>query len=300
MSAITRRRFTAYGAGAAAALSLPRQAAAAAPRSVSLRDGTAVTALGQGSARVGQGKRAADEEAEALRVGLSLGLTLVDTAEIYGGGKAEELIGRAIAGRRNDVFLVSKVWPSHATPAGIRDACTASLARLGTDHLDLYLLHWRREVKDLRPVVETFEQLRAEGLIRRWGVSNFGVADMDELLAIPAGERCAVNQVPYSLANRAIERDLLPWCAQHRVPIMAYSPLGGHGSSILKDPALARIGSAYGQSAAVVALAWAIRSGNAIAIPESGSIAHVRENAAALTLTLSESDLRALDAAFPP
>ena len=299
MSAVTRRRFARYGAGLASAVLLPRPATATSPRTVDLRDGTAVTALGQGSARVGQGTRPVAEEEEALKVGISLGLTLIDTAEIYGDGKAEELIGRAIADRRDTVFLVSKVWPSHATPAGIREACTGSLTRLGTDHLDLYLLHWRHEVKDLASVVQTFERLRGDGMIRRWGVSNFGVADMSELFGVTSGQNCAINQVPYSLANRAIERDLLPWCAQHHVPIMAYSPLGGHGASVLRNPVLSRIASAHGQSAAAVALAWAMRARNTIAIPESGSVAHVRENAAALSFKLTEDDLRALDAAYP-
>ena len=299
MNAITRRRFAGYGVGLASGVLLPRHAKATSPRTVDLRDGTIVTALGQGSARIGQGRRPAAEEEDALKVGLSLGLTLIDTAEIYGGGKAEELIGRAFAGKRDTVFLVSKVWPSHATPAGIRNACTGSLSRLGTDHLDLYLLHWHHEVKDLAGVVETFEELRAEGLIRRWGVSNFGVADMDELFGVASGQNCAINQVPYSLADRAIERELLPWCAQHRMPIMAYSPLGGHGSSVLQNPVLSRIASAHEQGAAAVALAWAMRAGNAVAIPESGSVAHVRENAAALSLKLTEDDLRALDAAYP-
>lgn len=299
MSAITRRRFAGYGAALASAVLLSRQAGARSPATVDLRDGTAVPALGQGSSRIGQGKRPAAEEEEALKVGASLGLTLIDTAEIYGGGKAEELIGRAIAGRRDTVFLVSKVWPSHATPAGIRSACAASLSRLGTDRLDLYLLHWRHQVKDLAGVVGTFEALRAEGLIRRWGVSNFGVTDMDELFGLASGQNCAINQVPYGLADRAIERELLPWCAQHRMPIMAYSPLGGHSSSVLRNPVLLRIASAHEQSAAAVALAWATRAGNTIAIPESGSVAHVRENAAALSLKLTEDDLRALDVAYP-
>lgn len=299
MSAITRRRFTGSGAGLASSLLLPREATAISPRNVLLPDGTAVTALGQGSARVGQGKRSAAEEEEALKLGLSLGLSLIDTAEIYGGGRAEELIGRAITGRRDTVFLVSKVLPSHATPAGIRDACTKSLTRLGTDYLDMYLLHWRGEVKDLASVVEAFEWLRADGLIRRWGVSNFAVADMDELFGVPQGLNCAVNQVPYSLTNRAVERGLLPWCAQHGVPIMAYSPLGGDNTAVLKNPVLSRIASAHGQRAAAVALAWAMRAGNTIAIPESSSLTHVRENAVARQLQLTEDEARALDAAFP-
>ncbi|ACL58268.1 aldo/keto reductase [Methylobacterium nodulans] len=299
MNAITRRRFAACSAGLISALSLPRIATSAAAQTVSLSDGTVVPALGQGSARLGQGRHPLAEEEQAMSTGLSLGMTLIDTAEIYGDGKAEQLIGRVIKGRREEVFLVSKVWPSHATRAGIQSACSASLARLGTDHLDLYLLHWPDRVKDLAEVVGTFEQLRAGGQIWRWGVSNFGVAELDRLFRIPAGEHCATNQVSYSLADRKVERDVLPWCVQHRMPIMAYSPLGGEGSRVLRNPAVQRIASSQGQSSAAVALAWAMRSGNVIAIPESGSVAHVRENAAALTLRLGLDELRQLDQAFP-
>lgn len=156
-----------------------------------------------------------------MRVGISLGLTLIDTAEAYGGGLAEQMIGRVITGQRDHVFIVSKVLPSHADPAGIRRACEGSLGRLGTDHLDLYLLHWRDGIRDLSPVVSTFEELKAAGRIRRWGVSNFRVGDMEDLLRVPAGDRYAINQVEYSLANRHIERDLLPWC-QHKLPIRAH------------------------------------------------------------------------------
>jgi diketogulonate reductase-like aldo/keto reductase len=234
-----------------------------------------------------------------MSTGLSLGMTLIDTAEIYGDGRAEQLIGRVIKGRRDSVFLVSKVWPSHATRAGIQGACSASLARLGTDSLDLYLLHWPDRVKDLAEVVDTFEQLRAGGQIRRWGVSNFGVAELDRLVRIPGGERCATNQVPYSLAARTVEREVLPWCVQHRMPIMAYSPLGGEGSTVLRNPTVQRIATSRGESAAAVALAWAMRSGHVIAIPESGSVAHLRENAAALTLRLEPDEVRQLDQAFP-
>ncbi|SFU90992.1 Aldo/keto reductase [Methylobacterium sp. 174MFSha1.1] len=299
MTAITRRRFAACSAGLIWAAGLPRMAVSAAAPTVSLSDGTAVPAMGQGSARLGQGRRALADEEQAMSTGLSLGMTLIDTAEIYGDGRAEQLIGRVIEGRRDSVFLVSKVWPSHATPAGIRSACSASLARLETDHLDLYLLHWPDRVKDLADVVDTFEQLRAGGQIRRWGVSNFGVADLDRLFHIPAGDRCATNQVPYSLADRKAEREILPWCAQHRMPIMAYSPLGGEGAHVLQNPAVRRIAASRGASAAAVALAWAMRSGTVITIPESGSVAHVRENAAALTLNLERDELRQLDEAFP-
>ena len=268
-----------------------------AARMVKFRDSVVAPALGQGSAQLAVGRRPQAVEEEALRTGLSLGMTLIDTAEIYG---SEEFISRVIAGQRNRVFLVSKVWPSHVAGNGIARACEASLARLGTDHLDLYLLHWPNGVTDFSHVVRAFADLHAAGKIRAWGVSNFNVRDMEKLFQIPQGDRCAMNQVPYSLDDRGIERGLLPWCEQHGIPVMAYSPLGGPGASLLRDPTLARIGVAHGCSAAAVALAWTIRSGHVIAIPESGSVAHVKENAVALTLTLTPQELQTLDAAHPP
>jgi len=266
-------------------------------RTVKFPNGAVVPALGQGSAGLGKGKRPQAVEEEAVRAGLSLGMTLIDTAEVYG---SEEFIGRAIAGQRDRVFLVSKVWPNHVAGNGVARACEASLARLGTDHLDLYLLHWPNGVTNLSGVVTAFEKLRSAGRIRAWGVSNFKVGDMENLFRVPQGDRCVTNQLPYSIGDRGIERDVLPWCERHGMPVMAYSPLGGPGANLLRDPALARIGEAHGCSAAAVALAWAIRNGNVIAIPESGSVAHVKENARALSLTLTPDDLRALDTAYPP
>jgi diketogulonate reductase-like aldo/keto reductase len=266
-------------------------------RSVKLRDGRSVPAVGQGSARLAHGRHPPAEEEAALRTGLDLGMTLIDTAEIYG---SEELIGRVIAGQRDRVYLVSKVWPSHVGGDGIARACAASLKRLKTDHLDLYLLHWPNGVRDYGHVVSAFEDLRAGGKIRAWGVSNFKVAEMEKLLRVPQGDRCAMNQVSYSLDDRGIERDLLTWCERHDVAVMAYSPLGGPGAGILRNPALTQIGAAHGCSAAAVALAWTIRSGRVIAIPESGSVDHVKENAVALSLTLTPAELAALDTAFPP
>jgi diketogulonate reductase-like aldo/keto reductase len=266
-------------------------------RTVKFHDGTIVPALGQGSARLGKGRHPQGAEEEALRTGLSLGMTLIDTAELYG---SEELVGRAIAGQRDRVFLVSKVWRTHVAGDGMSHACEASLARLGTDHLDLYLLHWPERSVSLSSIVAGFESLRAKGKIRAWGVSNFTVRDMEELVRVPNGDHCATNQVRYSLDDRGIERDLLPWCERHGMPIMAYSPLGGEGANLLRDPTLARIGGARGCSAAAVALAWTFRGGNVIAIPESGSATHVKENAFALSLTLTPQELQALDAAHPP
>ena len=267
---------------------------------VKIPTGAVVPALGQGSWHLGQGRHPAAEEEDALRTGLSLGMTLIDTAEVYSDGHSEELIGRVIAGQRDRVFLVSKVLQSHVAGNGIAQACEASLARLGTDHLDLYLLHWPNGVSDFAHVVAAFEDLHAGGKIRAWGVSNFKVSDMEQLFRIPHGDRCATNQVPYSIGDRSIEHDLLPWCEQHGVPVMAYSPLGGPGASLLRDPTLASIGAARGCSAAAVALAWTIRGGDVIAIPESGSPAHVKENAVALTLTLTPPELQTLNAAHPP
>ena len=280
--------------GASALDAATGAASTGAGRTVKFPDGTIVPALGQGSAGLGKGRHPIAEEEEAVRTGLSLGMTLIDTAEIYG---SEEFIGRVIAGQRNRVFLVSKVWPSHVAGKGIARACEASLARLGTDHLDLYLLHWPNGVTDFSHVVRAFEDLHAAGKIRAWGVSNFKVGDMEKLFQIRLGDRCATNQVPYSLDDRGIERGLLPWCERHGMPVMAYSPLGGPGASLLRDPTLARIGEAHGCSAAAVALAWSIRSGS---VPESGSVAHVKENAVALTLTLTPQELQTLDAAHPP
>ena len=296
MRHITRRQFGA--AGTAMALYAGPAIAQAARNTVQLPPGGSAPALGQGSGGLAQGRHPATEEEEALRTGLSIGLTLLDTAEVYGNGRAEEMIGRVIAGRRETVFLVSKVWPAHASPEGIRAACAASLTRLGTDYLDLYLLHWREGIRDLLPVVETFEALKGESRIRRWGVSNFRVSDMEELLRLPAGGACATNQVPYNLHTRAGERDLIPWCRRQGLPIMAYSPLGS-GSDLLQRPALTRVAERHRVAPAAVALAWTMRDAHTISIPESGSAAHVRENAAALTVRLTEQDLDELDKAFP-
>ena len=281
-------------------VALSSASARAATPTVKFPDGTIVPALGQGSASLAQGRHPEAAEEEALRTGLSLGMTVIDTAEVYSDGRSEKLIGRVIAGQRDRVFLISKVWPTHVTGNGIARACDASLARLGTDHLDLYLLHWPSRDTDLSSIVAAFESLRAAGKIHAWGVSNFKVSDMEDLFRVSRGDRCTTNQVLYNLGNRGIEHDLLPWCEQHGMPVMAYSPLGGAGASLLRDPTLARIGAAHNCSAAAVALAWAIRNGNVIAIPESGSAEHVKENAVALSLILTPDELHTLDAAYPP
>jgi diketogulonate reductase-like aldo/keto reductase len=265
-------------------------------RAVKFRDGTVVPAVGQGSWHLAQGRHPEAAEEEALRLGVSLGMRLIDTAELYGDGSSESMISRVIAGQRDRVFLVSKVLPNHTSGDGIVRACEGSLARLGTNYLDLYLLHWRNADTDLSRMVAAFEGLRATGKIRAWGVSNFKVSDMEDLLRVPDGHRCATNQVRYNLDSRGIEYDLLPWCEHHGMPVMAYTPLG---DGLVHDPLLALIGAAHNCSASAVALAWTIRSGNVIAIPESGSAAHVRENAAALSLTLTPQEIDALNAAHP-
>ena len=280
----------------AAFAAAPGAAANRAGRTVKFRDGTIGPALGQGSWHLAQGRHPQAVEEEALRTGLSLGMTLIDTSDNYGGGRAEELIGRAIAGQRDRVFLVSKV-SDQFTGDGIRRACDGSLSRLGTDHLDLYLLHWRTPDSDLSAVVAAFEGLRAAKKIRAWGVSNFKVSDMEDLFRVPDGHRCATNQVRYNLDSRGIEYDLLSWCERRGMPVMAYSPLGD--GSLVHDPTLARIGAAHDCPATAVALAWTIRSGNVIAIPEAGSAVHVRENAVALSLMLTAQELQTLDAAHP-
>lgn len=308
---LSRRRFNGWCASFGLALpmsALLRQssivaAAETVPKaslhSVTFGDGRSVPAIGQGSWHLGQGRHPAALEEEALQIGLSLGMTLVDTSGNYGGGRSEELIGRVIAGRRDQVFLVTKVEAHQVAGDGIARACAASLSRLGIDSIDLYLLHWPLPTNQFADVVAGFEQLRAKGKIRAWGVSNFSTSQMDDLFRVPDGNRCATNQVPYSLNNRAIERDLLPWCKAHDLPVMAYSPLGGDNHLVVGDDTLKRIGAEHGCSAAAVALAWVIRGGNVIAIPESGSPAHVKENAVALSLTLTSQDLERLDAAYP-
>jgi diketogulonate reductase-like aldo/keto reductase len=268
-------------------------------RTVRLPDGANVPALGQGAWHLGQDRHPPAVEAEALHAGMALGMTLIDTSGNYGSGRSEKFIGQAIAGRRDQIFLVSKVEGNEVAGDGIARACEASLSRLGTDHLDLYLLHWPVPSVEFPGVVASFEQLRKAGKIRAWGVSNFDTGQMEDLFRVPDGQRCATNQVPYSLNNRHIERDLLPWCAQHNMPIMAYSPLGGDRHLVVGDPTPTQIGASHSCSGAAVALAWVIRGGNVIAIPESGSPEHTRENAVALSLTLTPQEIQTLAVAYP-
>ncbi len=248
--------------------------------------------LGQGTWRMGEGLRPRAEEAAALRLGLDLGMTLIDTAEMYGEGAAEEVVGDAISGQRDRAFLVSKVYPQNASRAGVVAACARSLKRLRTDRLDLYLLHWRGGVP-LAETVAGFEALREAGHIRAWGVSNFDVDDMAEL---PAG--CAANQVLYNVEARGIEFELLPWSQARGMPVMAYSPVG-QGGALLRSKVLVEIGRRHGVTAAQVAVAWTLRQDGVVSIPKAGDAAHVRENAAALGVQLTERDVAEIDAAFP-
>jgi diketogulonate reductase-like aldo/keto reductase len=233
----------------------------------------------------------------ALRVGLDLGMTLIDTAEMYADGGAEELVGEAIAGRREEVFLVSKVLPQNATRTGTITACERSLRRLRTDRVELYLLHWRESVP-LHETVEAFQELVQKGKIRHWGVSNFDVSDMRELVALPFGTDVSTDQVLYNLNRRGIEYDLLPWCSKHNIPIMAYSPI--EQGRMLRHPTLVGIANRHDAAPAQVALSWVLRLDKIIAIPGSGSAQHTRENRAALDIRLTERDLKELDRAFPP
>ncbi len=267
-------------------------------RTVRLPDGREVPAIGQGTWKMGEGQRGAREEEAALRLGIDLGMTLIDTAEMYGDGRSEEIVGRAIAGQRDRVFVVSKVYPHNASRSGVPAACARSLKRLGTDHIDLYLLHWRGGVP-LAETVIAFEALREQGKIRAWGVSNFDADDMEELAGLAQGGACATDQVLYHPGSRGIEFGLLPWCARHRMPVMAYSPVGQAGR-LLRSPALAEVAARHGATPAQIAIAWGLRSSTVISIPKAGDAAHVRENAAASDIALTDADLAAIDAAFPP
>jgi len=266
-------------------------------RQIALADGTEIPAIGQGSWHMGE--RGADRaaEARALRLGLDLGMTLIDTAEMYAEGGAEEVVADAIAGRRDEVFLVSKAYPQNAGRRGAKLACEASLRRMKTDRIDLYLLHWRGSVP-LAETVSAFEALQAEGKIARWGVSNLDPADMDELMAA-GGAACAINQVLYNPEHRGIEFDLLAWCAARAMPVMAYSPVG-QGGRLLRSAALKAVAARHNATPAQVALAWALRQPNVMVIPKATTPAHVTLNAAAAALTLNAEDLAEIDRAFPP
>lgn len=266
-------------------------------KTTALPCGQAVPVMGQGTWRMGEGRLAPDKEADALRLGLDLGLTLIDTAEMYGNGGAEQVVAQAMAGRRDEVFLVSKVLPSNASHAGVMKACERSLRHLGTDRIDLYLLHWRGGVA-LEETVDAFEALVQSGKIRHWGVSNFDADDMEELRRLPTGANVQTDQVLYNLTRRGIEFDLVPESARHGMPLMAYSPV--EQGRLAKDATLATIATRHGATPAQIALAWTIRQDGIIAIPKASRPEHVRENAEAAAIVLTEQDLSELDRAFPP
>ena len=269
-------------------------------KTVELPTGERIPALGLGTWRMGESARARRAEVEAVRVALEIGYRLIDTAEMYGEGGAEEVVGEALAAgpvRRDAVFLVSKVYPHNASRKGTVAACERSLARLRTDRIDLYLLHWRGPVP-LAETVAAFEHLREAGRIRHWGVSNFDVDDLRELWRLDDGERCVANQVYYSAGQRGIEFDLLPWQRQRRLPLMAYCPIDQ--GALAGNRALQGIARTKGVTAAQVALAWVLRQPDAIAIPKAVQAAHLRENLAAASIELSAAELARIDAAFPP
>jgi diketogulonate reductase-like aldo/keto reductase len=265
-------------------------------RTVTLPDQTGVSALGQGTWRMGEDPRQRKEEIAALRSGIDLGMTLIDTAEMYGDGATESFLGEALAGLRDEVFLVSKVYPQNAGRGRIERACEASLQRLKTDHLDLYLLH-RRGAVPFAETVEGMEALVQAGKIRRWGVSNLDAGDMDQLFRA-GGEACATNQILYNVTERGAEFDLLPKLSQRHIPTMAYSPIAQ--GRLPNSPALAAIAERHGVTPFQVALAWVLCDPGVIAIPKTGTEAHVTENRRALDVRLSREDLTAINADFPP
>jgi diketogulonate reductase-like aldo/keto reductase len=270
-------------------------------RVVSFPDGTSVPLLGQGTWNIGEKQGMKEEEVKALRLGIELGMTLIDTAEMYGSGGAESVVGDAIKGLREQVFLVSKVYPHNAGRNKIVEACEDSLRRLKTDHLDLYLLHWRGQIP-LKETVEGMEKLKKEGKILRWGVSNFDKDDMEELFTIPNGANCMTNQVLYHLGSRGIEFDLLPWHKSHQIPIMAYSPVAQGGSlrkQLLTDATVRTIAEEHSAKPMQIILAWSIRSNHVIAIPKAVQLEHIRENAEAASIELTAEDLARLDEIFP-
>ena len=266
-------------------------------RTTKLPGGETVPILGQGTWMMGEKAAHRDDEIAALRLGLDLGMTLIDTAEMYGDGGAEKIVAAAIDGRRDETFIVSKVLPSNASKRGTLAACERSLKRLRTDRIDLYLLHWRGSFA-LQETIDAFRVLHDQGKIRHWGVSNFDLADMTDLIALDGGADAASNQVLYNPMRRGIDFDLAPWSRAHGIPLMAYSPI--EQGRLLKNPALQAIAARHGATPAQIALAWAMRDGATIAIPKATRPDHVRDNRAAYDLVLTKDDLTEIDRAFPP
>lgn len=271
-------------------------------REVCLSDGTKLPCIGQGTWFLGEHKDRLEREQKVLCAGINAGMTLIDTAEMYGSGKAELLIGKAIKTMdRSSLFLVSKVYPHNAGKKNIFKSCMASLERMGTDYLDLYLLHWRGGIP-LSETVACMEQLKKEGKIRRWGVSNFDTEDMEELWNVPKGSNCAVNQVLYHIASRGIEYDLLPWMRSHQLPLMAYCPLAQAGNlrrGLYENQVLKQIAKNHGATVSQVLLAFVVRDGNIIAIPRTGRQEHAMENAKAAQVILTKEELAMIDREFP-
>ncbi|UCI19572.1 aldo/keto reductase [Mesorhizobium sp. B2-1-8] len=265
-------------------------------RTTTLPCGEAIPVLGQGTWKMGEDSRRRADEVRALKLGLDLGVTLIDTAEMYADGGAEVVVAEAIAGRRDETFLVSKVLPSNASRAGVRRACENSLKRLRTDRIDLYLLHWPGSVP-LTETVEAFEALKQAGKIRHWGVSNFDTDEMQELVLLSDGDKVQTNQVLYNLVRRGPEFDLSPWMRKRGIPLMAYSPV--EQGALAHNARLAEVAARHGASAAQIALAWVMRQDDVIAIPKAGSQEHVRQNVAALDIRLTHQDIADLDRAFP-
>lgn len=266
-------------------------------RNTQLPSGEQVPVLGLGTWHMGERPEKRQDELDAIRCAIDNGMKLIDTAEMYGDGASEELIGKALSGRRADAFIVSKVLPHHATRRGTVNACEDSLRRLGTDYLDMYLLHWPGSVP-LEETIEAFDALLRAGKIRYWGVSNFDTPDMEELLALPGGNAVATNQVLYNLTRRGIEFDLMPWCRQRKLPMMAYSPL--EQGRLLGNPELLRLAAHYSATPAQIALCWVLRGDSMIALPKASTPGRVEQLLGALDIPLSQQDLAALDLAFPP
>jgi len=265
-------------------------------RTVTLPSGEQIAALGQGTWGWAERPHRRDSEIEALRTGIDLGMNLVDTAEMYGNGAAEELLGQALRGRRDEAFLVDKVLPSNASKRDTIEACERSLRRLETDRIDLYLLHWRGGTP-LAETVNAFQQLQQDGKIRHWGVSNFDHEEMSDLFDVPGGTAAATNQILYNLTRRGPEYDLLPWCSDNRLPVMAYSPI--EQARMLEHTALREVAERHDASPAQVGLAWVLRRDGVCAIPRASTLEHVRDNRAALDLELTAADHETLDTAFP-
>src|SRR6266480_937330 len=274
-------------------------------RTVALPDGKHVPVPGQGTWGMGESKSARAREVAALRLGIELGMTLIDTAEMYGDGGAEKVVADAIEGQRDRVFIVTKAYPHNASRTKLPKACERSLKRLRIETIDLYLLHWREKTPPLEETVEAFEKLRSAGKIKRWGVSNFDLDDMEELLAIENGRNCAANQVLYNLENREIEFDLLPFLTSAiksqtlNIPIMAYAPVG-HGRGLLENATLKKVAKRHDATPAQIALAWVLRQPGVIAIPKASNEKHVRDNARSIKIRLTKEDLADLDREFPP